>query len=226
MKNLKPFLIAMAALLIAASTARAEMQTHDVAATTNEPPSKVEEPAEKKWSLSASLSVFWVHDGTDYLQPTFIADLDWFHFEGRYNYEELDAGSAWVGCNFSFGEKLTLDLTPMVGGVFGETYGVAPGYELTLTWWKLELYSEGEYVFNTDHDTDGFFYNWSSLTLSPVEWFYIGMVTQRTRIEGKDRDIQRGPLMGFIHGWVDVSAYLLDPGSGDRVLAVSLTVSY
>ena len=37
----------------------------------------------------------------------------------------------------------------MLGGVFGETTGVAPGYKGSLSWWKLELYSEGEYVFDT-----------------------------------------------------------------------------
>lgn len=219
--------VGVVALWIAAGTVRGETAAvESVVASTNDTPVEIEEPAEKSWSVSASLSVFWVHEGTDYLQPTFTADLDWLHLEGRYNYEELDAGSIWVGYKLGFGEKLKLDLTPMVGGVFGEMYGVAPGYELTLAWWKLELYSEGEYVFNTDHDTDDFFYNWSSLTLSPVDWFYLGMATQRTRIEGKDRDIQRGPLVGFICEWVDVSAYLLDPGSGDRVFAFSVAVSY
>ena len=37
----------------------------------------------------------------------------------------------------------------MIGGVFGDTTGVAPGYKGSLSWWKLELYSEGEYVFDT-----------------------------------------------------------------------------
>ena len=36
----------------------------------------------------------------------------------------------------------------MLGGVFGDTTGIAPGYKGSLSWWKLELYSEGEYVFD------------------------------------------------------------------------------
>lgn len=227
MKTIGQLAVGMAAMLIVAGSAWAKTVTNEVVATTtNEVPVVAEEPAEKRWSISASLSTFLVHNGTDYLQPTLIANLDWLHLEGRYNYEALDAGSLWVGYNFSFGEKLTLEFTPMVGGVFGDMTGVAPGYELTLTWWKLELYSEGEYVFDTDDSSDDFFYNWSSLTLSPVDWFYFGMVTQRTRIEGKDRDIQRGPLIGFIYKWVDASAYCLDPGSENWTLVFSLSVSY
>ena len=85
----------------------------------------------------------------NYVQPTFTADRGWLHLEARYNYEALDTGSAWVGYNFSGGEKLAWEFTPMIGGVFGDTTGIAPGYKGSLSWWKLELYSEGEYVFDT-----------------------------------------------------------------------------
>jgi hypothetical protein len=47
------------------------------------------------------------------------------------------------GYNFSGGETVTWELTPMVGGVFGDTTGVAPGYKGSLSWKKLEFYSEG-----------------------------------------------------------------------------------
>ena len=131
------------------------------------------------------------------MQPTFTADRGWLHLEARYNYEALDTGSAWVGYNFSGGEKLAWEFTPMLGGVFGDTTGIAPGYKGSLGWWKLELYSEGEYVFDTGSSSDSFFYNWSELTLAPVDWFRFGLVTQRTRVYKTDRDIQRGVLAGF-----------------------------
>ena len=41
------------------------------------------------------------------LQPTITADYGWLHLEARYNYEGLDTGSAWIGYNFSVGDKLT-----------------------------------------------------------------------------------------------------------------------
>ena len=132
------------------------------------------------------------------MQPTFTADRGWLHLEARYNYEALDTGSAWVGYNFSGGEKLAWEFTPMLGGVFGDTTGIAPGYKGSLSWWKLELYSEGEYVFDTGSSSDSFFYNWSELTLAPVEWFRFGLVTQRTRVYKTDRDIQRGAARGLL----------------------------
>jgi hypothetical protein len=104
------------------------------------------EASGKPWSFSASAYTYFVPDSRNYVQPTVTADRQWLHLEARYNYEDLDTGSAWVGYNFSVGEKLSLDFTPMLGGVFGNTTGIAPGYRGTLSWWKLVLYSEGEYV--------------------------------------------------------------------------------
>ncbi|HSU54931.1 MAG TPA: hypothetical protein VLT36_12810, partial [Candidatus Dormibacteraeota bacterium] len=97
-----------------------------------------------KWDFGASINGYIVPDSRDYVQPTITADRDWLHVEARYNYEALDTGSAWLGYNFSGGSNWLWELTPMVGGVFGHTAGVGPGYKGSLSWWKLELYSEGE----------------------------------------------------------------------------------
>ncbi len=121
------------------------------------------------WSLSASAYTYIVPHSRNYVQPTITADHRRLHLEARYNYEDLDTGSLWVGYNFRVGEKLSLDLTPMLGGVFGSTTGIAPGLRGSLKWWGLELYGEGEYVFNTRKREDSFFCLWSELTVSPVD---------------------------------------------------------
>ncbi len=115
------------------------------------------------------------------MQPTFTADRDWLHLEVRYNYEDLETGSAWVGYNLGGGEKLAWEFTPMLGGVFGNSTGIAPGYKGTLSWWKLELATEGEYVIDTGNSSDSFFTTWSELSLAPLEWFRFGLVVQRTQ---------------------------------------------
>ncbi len=180
---------------------------------------------EKSWSFSASAYTAVVPDDSNYVQPTFTADHGWLHLEARYNYEALDTGSVWLGYNFSGGEKLAWEFAPMVGGVFGDTTGIAPGYKGSLSWWKLELYSEGEYVFDAGSSSDSFFYNWSELALTPVERFRFGLVTQRTRVYQTDRDIQRGPLVGFSFKNVDVTGYVFNPDDDKATfgLAVALT---
>ena len=192
-----------------------------ISASTNTPP----DADDNAWSFSASAYTYVVPDDRDYVQPTFTADRGGLHLEARYNYEALDTGSAWVGYNFSGGERLPWEFTPMLGGVFGDTNGIAPGYKGSLGWRKLEFYSEGEFVFDAGDSSDSFFYNWSELTLAPVESFRFGMVTQRTRVYQTDRDIQRGVLAGFSVKGLSLTGYVLNPDEDKPVvvLAVGLT---
>jgi hypothetical protein len=169
---------------------------------------------------------YFVPDSREYVQPTFTADRGWLHLEARYNYEDLDTGSAWVGYNFGGGETLSWALTPMLGGVLGNTTGVAPGYKGSLSWWKLELYSEGEYVFDTDDSSDSFFYNWSELTIAPLSWLRAGMVTQRTRVYETDRDIQRGVLLGFSYRALSVTTYVFNPDDSSPIVVLGAGVTF
>jgi hypothetical protein len=191
------------------------------APATNTPP----EADDKAWSFAASANTYFVPDDRNYVQPTFTADRSWLHLEGRYNYEALDTGSAWIGYNFS-GEKLAWEFTPMLGAVFGDTAGIAPGYKGSLGWRKLELYSEGEYVFDTGSSSDNFFYNWSELTLAPVERFRFGLVTQRTRVYQTDRDIQRGVLAGFSYKKLNLTGNLFNPDQDKPTFVLSVGVTF
>ena len=178
------------------------------------------------WSFSAAAYTYIVPEADNYVQPTVTADRGWLHLEGRYNYEALETGSAWVGYNFGGGETVAWEITPMIGGIFGDTSGVAPGYKGSLSWWKLELYSEGEHVFDSDDSSDSFFYNWSELSLAPVDWFRFGLVTQRTRAYDTDRDIQRGLLLGITYKQLDVSTYLFNPDDEDPTLVIAVGLSF
>ena len=189
----------------------AQTNAPDASSLTNSPASVPESKMEQKWSFSASAYFYIPPDSHDYVQPTLTADHGWLHLAGRYNYEALDTGSAWLGYNFSGGKKLTWELTPMLGGIFGKMNGIAPGYQGSLSWWKLQLYSEGEFAIDVGETSESFFYNWSELTLSPWTWFRFGLVTQRTRVYRTDRDIQRGLLAGISYKRLDFTTYVFNP---------------
>ena len=215
------------ALLLAASRAPAQTATNSLPLTTsNDPIVTTNEPDGRTWSFLASAYTYIVPDDREYVQPTFTADRGWLHLEARYNYEGLDTGSAWIGYNFSLGEKLSLEFTPMLGGVFGDTTGVAPGYRYTLSWWKLELYSEGEYVFDTGDSSESFFYTWSELSLAPVDWFRFGLVVQRTKLYETDFDIQRGFLIGLSYKKVDFTTYVFNPDASRPTIVLGLGVRF
>jgi hypothetical protein len=183
----------------------------------------VEAPA---WEYSASIYGYFPPEDLHYAQPTVIANHGALHLEARYNYEGLKSGSAWVGWNVGTGEKLRLDATLMVGGVVGDTRGVAPGFELTLSYGRFELYSEGEYVFDTDDSADNFFYNWAQLGYSPLEWMSVGLVSQRTRTYQTGLDVQRGFFVGFKYKSLSLNINVFNPGWETPTVVGSLAVSF
>lgn len=174
------------------------------------------------WSFAAAGYGYIIPDNQSYFSPTFRADHNRLHLEARYNYEDRKTGSLWLGYNVSFGEKVVLDATPMVGGIFGNTTGVAPGYLLTLSYKKISLYSEGEFVFDTKNAGGNFFYSWNELTYSPTDWFRAGLASQRTRAYQTPLDVQRGVFAGISHKKMDLSTYVFNVGWTDPTIVLAV----
>jgi hypothetical protein len=189
------------------------------------PPANNTAPA-NSWDFNVSINGYLVPRGQSYFSPTFTGDHDTLHVEARYNYEAQQTGSLWVGYDLSVGKKLVLEATPMIGGVFGNVNGVAPGLEFTATYKKLQLYSANEYVFDTDTKAGNFFYTWTQLTYSPKAWFAFGYVTQRTRAYKTPLDIQRGVLMQFTHKKVTFATQIFNLGQADPTVVLSLGYSF
>ena len=175
------------------------------------------------WSFSAS-ALWYVDADPGFLLPIATADHAALHLEARWNYEDLDTFSGWVGWTLATGRAVTLAATPMLGGVVGRSDGVAPGLELTIGWHRLELYSEAEYLLATG-DGEDFLYTWTQLTWRPREWLGVGLSGQRLRSSGSDLTIDRGPLVEFSRGPVSLTGWFYNPFSADAftVLGASIT---
>jgi hypothetical protein len=178
------------------------------------------------WAFTASAYTYLLPDAPSYVQPAATADRGALHLEARYNYEEIHAASAWAGYNLSAEGTLALEFTPIVGGVVGSMTGVGLGYEGSLSWRRLELSSQGEYVIDTDDASGSFFYNWSQLAYSPADWINFGLVTQRTRVYDTDRDIQRGPFLGFSYKELSLTAFVLNPDDTSPTVIIGLDVGF
>jgi hypothetical protein len=185
-----------------------------------------EATAQKKWDLSLNISGYLVPDDRSYAMPTFLADREHLHLEARYNYEDQETGSLWAGYNLSVGKKLVLEATPMLGAVFGNTTGIAPGYELSLTYKKLALTSEGEYVFDIKNNDNSFLYSWNELVYSPTDWLHAGLVAQRTRAYHTDLDVQRGFSVGVAHKNMDFTVYTFNAGWTDPTIVLDLGFTF
>ena len=227
MTKVRPSAFAAVAVVLTCSRALAQAPPKaPVAPVTNTASSPTQESDEKAWSFSASAYAYILPDERNYVQPTLAADRGRLHLEARYNYEDLETGSVWVGYNFGWGEKLAWEITPVLGGVVGNTAGIAPGYKFFLSYWKLELASEGEFVIDARDTTESFFYNWSELSVSPVDWFRAGAVIQRTKVYQTDFDIQRGVLVGFSYWKLDFTAYVFNPDASRPIAVLAVGVTF
>jgi hypothetical protein len=183
-------------------------------------------PSASQWSFAATATGYAVPHTQFFISPVVTADRKWLHLEARYNYENHDTASVWTGYTFTAGRKVSLTVTPMIGGVFGKTVGVAPGYEYSLEYGKFELSSQGEYVFDGKDSNSSFFYTWSELSYSPAEWIRAGLVIQRTKIYQTGLDVQRGLLAGFSYRKLDFTSYVFNIGWTDPTVVFSIGVRF
>jgi hypothetical protein len=198
--------ILTAAVLLMSGPARAQTTPVPTAATADE----------DVWYSSLSANTYMLSEERHYVQPTLVANRGRLHLEARGNYEGLRTGSVWTGVNLAGGKRLAWELTPMLGGVFGDVAGFAPGLKGSLSWRRLELCSEGEYVVDSKNAENSFFYNWSELTVSPIDGFRFGMVTQRTHAYHSDREIQRGLIAGVSLKRLSLTSYVFNPDRDTR----------
>jgi hypothetical protein len=157
-------------------------------------------PPARDWAFSVSGNDYIFHGEDDLLMGVATADHGALHLETRYNYEARNTASVWGGWNWSTGTKVEFEITPMLGAVFGDIDGVAPGCKLSLGWKRFDYYLESEVVFDAHHDEDNFIYAWSELGWKPVDWLRVGLVGQRTRVVEDGLDVQRGLLAQAIVG--------------------------
>jgi hypothetical protein len=179
-----------------------------------------------QWSFSANVAGYVVPHERSYASPTFSADHRHLHLGARYNYEDKETGSLWVGYNFEAGDNLAFRATPMLGAVFGNTAGVAPGYLAGVTWKRFDLSTEGEYVFDSKGRAGSFFYSWMELTYSPRDWCRAGLVAQRTKAYHTELDVQRGLLFGLLHKRVGLTTYVFNAGFTDPTVVLALGLSF
>lgn len=158
--------------------------------------------------------------------PIFIADKGNLHLEARYNYEDLKTASAWVGYNIFGGDELEYFITPMVGGAFGNTNGIAPGLEFTFSISGFELYSESEYLFDVESKENNFFYNWTDLSYSPLDWLWFGISGQLTKVYETELETDRGLMLGVAYQNFEFTGYYFNAFTDDDFFMLSIATGF
>ena len=178
------------------------------------------------WEYSLTVDGYIIEGEDGYASPTFTADHGWLHLEARYNYENFRTGSLWAGYNFSWGKTWQFAVTPMIGGVFGRTNGIAPGCEASLAYKKFTFSLDNEYVFDTTSKSGNFYYSWPQITYQPNSWLKFGGVAQRNKTFQTSFDTQRGFFVGFTHKKLEFTAYVFNPGTSSTSVVLEMGTSF
>jgi len=179
-----------------------------------------------KWGGAVTGYYYAMRDEPDFGVGVATLDYGRLHFEGRWNYEATNAGSAFVGWKFSGGEDVTFEITPIVGVLFGAARGVIPGVEASVAWRQLDAYVEAEYVDDRRQPGSRYFYSWTEIGWTPQEWLRVGLVGQRTHTVDTGRELQFGAFAQFIVQKLTFSVYAFNPDSSARYAIGALTVSF
>lgn len=179
---------------------------------------------DSQWNFSAETDLYFT-DPFIFL-PIFIAGKGNLHLEARYNYEDMKTASAWIGYNIFGGDEFEYFITPMFGGAFGRTNGIAPGLEFTFAFIEFELYSESEYLFDFESSENNFFYNWTDLTYSPLDWFWFGISGQLTKVYETELETDRGLILGFEYQNFEFTGYFYNISTDDFFVMLSLSTDF
>jgi hypothetical protein len=163
------------------------------------------------WSFSVAGYYYVIPDDDDFMYGVGTADRGSLHLEGRYNYEGPKTGSLFAGWKISAGETFTIEVTPMVGVAFGQTFGIIPALEMSLGYGIFDFYDESEYLIDLGDKESSFFYSWLELGVSPSDLFRCGLAAQRMRVVQSPLEIDRGLFLQVNPAPTSLTVYALNP---------------
>lgn len=182
--------------------------------------------AEGKWSGAVTGYYYAMRDEPDFGVGVATLDYGRLHVEGRWNYEASNAGSAFVGWKFSGGDAVTFEITPIVGVLFGAARGVVPGVEASAAWGQFDAYLEAEYVDDRRNPGSRYYYSWTELGWTPVEWLRVGVAGQRTQTVDTGREFQIGAFAQVTVQRLTFSVYAFNPDGSARYVIAAVTASF
>jgi len=146
--------------------------------------------------------------------------------EMRYNYEALKTASVYMGKNFAKEGRVSYDVTPMIGMVFGNFNGGSLAVNMELEHKKTFISMQTQYTISRDAKENNFFFNWTELGYQPLKWFYTGVSTQQTQVYKTKFISEYGILAGFIIKKITIPVYVFNPLNTNRNFIIGINTEW
>ncbi len=148
------------------------------------------------------------------------------YFEGRFNYEDINTASFYVGRTFDAGSDLSVSFTPIAGAVFGFYKGASLGANVYVNYKRLNLYHQPQYTVSIDSRENNFLYSWSDLSIDITDHFAVGLSAQHTKMYFEKGMLEKGVMVQFAFKNWSLPIYSYNPASADRYFLIGLTYEW
>lgn len=150
-----------------------------------------------------------------------------WYAEARYNYEDTETFSFYLGRSFSGEKNLSYTFTPIIGAAMGRFKGISTGLNIDMEYGKFFFSAQSQYSLATERGkgSDDFFYSWSEAGFQPLHWLYAGASFQQTYM-ANEKLLEPGALIGFSFGRFSIPIYGFDLAHEQRYFIIGLTVSW
>jgi hypothetical protein len=153
------------------------------------------------------------------------ADRKKLHLEARYNYEDRNTASVFGGMNFTFGNELKFDLTPMAGIVFGRLNGAVPGLETDLSYRIFNFITQSEYIIDFAGFKSDYLYTYMQIDAT-MNKFALGMAAQKNKLYETRRDLQLGVFAQYQVFAVQTKLSYYNPFSTDYFFVATIDINF
>ena len=143
-----------------------------------------------------------------------------FYAEGRYNYEELNTFSFYMGRSFSKESTFSYSISPIAGIVIGQFNGGSVGANISLGYKNFYLYSQPQYTFAVENSVNNYIYSWTDVTYSPLSWLSVGFSLQHTKPNQSKGFLENGLVLETAFKKFTFPIYIFNPQSKDRSIVL------
>jgi len=149
-----------------------------------------------------------------------------WYAEARYNYEEVETFSLYLGKAFTGGNNLNYSFVPMLGGSVGKFKGISTGLNIDLEYNKFFFSSQAQYSMPTSQYGQYFWYSWSEVGYQSLKWLYAGLSVQHTHLRLIGHELQPGLMIGFTFNRFTIPVYTFDPFNNGRNFIVGVNMAW
>jgi len=149
-----------------------------------------------------------------------------WYAEARYNYEEVETFSLYLGRAFTGGNELNYSVVPMLGGSMGKFKGVSTGLNIDMEYNKFFFSSQSQYSMPVSQYGQNYWYSWSEVGYQSMKWLYAGLSVQHTHDRLIGDEVQPGMMIGFMFNKFTIPVYTFDPFTNGRNFIVGFNMAW